>query len=45
MKHLVQLFVDGSDVDFNQMLAQGLIEQKFDGYVLTAFGKSFLHKE
>jgi hypothetical protein len=35
MKHLVELFVDGSQVDYNLMLSFDLIIQINDGYVLT----------
>jgi hypothetical protein len=44
MKQLVDYFVDGTEVDFQQMLSLGLICTFKDGYVLTDFGKSFLEK-
>jgi hypothetical protein len=42
MKQLVDYFVDGADVDFNQMLSMGLIKRNGEGYSLTDYGKSFL---
>jgi len=42
MKELVEYFVDGTDVDFQQMLQLGLIYQNKNEYSLTEFGKSFL---
>ena len=42
MKELVDYFVDGTEVDFSEMLSLGLIEKNGDGYSLTQYGKSFL---
>jgi hypothetical protein len=42
MKQLVDYFVDGADVDFNQMLSMGLIQRNGEGYSLTQYGASFL---
>jgi hypothetical protein len=42
MKEMIEMFVDGSDVDYVLMLTLGLIEQNSGGYALTSFGKSFL---
>jgi predicted transcriptional regulator len=43
---LVTLFVDGSEVDYLEMLDLGLIARVQGGYVLTDYGKSFLtHKK
>ena len=42
MKEMVEMFVDGSDVNHALMLTLGLIERDNSGYVLTSFGKSFL---
>jgi hypothetical protein len=42
MKQLVDYFVDGTEVDFSQMLALGLIQRNGDGYSLTQYGKLFL---
>jgi hypothetical protein len=42
MKELVDYFVDGTEVDFEQLLMLGLIETNDDGYSLTIYGKSFL---
>jgi len=39
---LVTLFVDGSEVNYLEMLDLGLIAQVQGGYVLTDYGKSFL---
>lgn len=41
-RYLVELFVDGSSVDFAEMLRRGLIEKQTFGYVLSRKGKSFL---
>lgn len=43
MKQLVQYFVDGTEVDFFDLLALGLIKQNNVGYSLTEYGKSFLN--
>jgi hypothetical protein len=42
VKELVDYFVDGTKVDFSQMLSIGLIQKNGDGYSLTDYGKSFL---
>lgn len=42
MKLLVEYFVDGTAVDFQQMLQLGLVHQNQNEYSLTEFGKSFL---
>jgi hypothetical protein len=42
MKKLVQYFVDGTEVDFNQMLELNLIKPSCGGYCLTDLGKSLL---
>lgn len=45
MKQLVDNFVDGSEVDFDEMLSFGLIEKSEDGFVLTEYGRSFLSND
>jgi len=42
MKQLVEYFVDGTEVNFNQMLSLGLIQKNGIGYSLTQYGRSFL---
>ncbi len=42
MKQLVKYFVDGTKVNFAQLLMLGLIQPDGDGYSLTIYGKSFL---
>jgi hypothetical protein len=42
MKRLVELFVDGSQVDYKLMLSLNLIAQIDDGYVLTDKGRVLL---
>jgi len=42
MHLLVSYFVDGSQVDFNQLLGLNLIQPCGGGFRLTAYGKSFL---
>jgi hypothetical protein len=42
MKQLVDYFVDGTEVDFAELLMLGLIQPDGDGYSLTIYGKSFL---
>ena len=39
---LVQYFVDGSEVDYDQMLSLQLIRKQVGGYVLTQLGRSYL---
>lgn len=42
MKLLVQCFVDGTEVNFDELFSLGLIQKDADGYSLTAYGKFFL---
>lgn len=47
MKHLITLFVDGSEVDYTDMEQRSLIkrvegENAVNGWALTEFGKSFV---
>ena len=42
MKQLVQYFVDGTEVNFVELLSLNLIEKNGNGYSLTNYGKSFL---
>ena len=41
---LVQYFVDGAEVDFDQMLSLQLIRKQDGGYVLTQLGQSYLRE-
>lgn len=43
MKLLVQLFVDGAEVDFETMCELGLIYKLSEGYVLTSKGQPYLN--
>lgn len=42
MKKLVEYFIDGTEVNFDEMLSLGLIQANGNGYSLTNYGRSFL---